>query len=85
VTVVDNFSNSTKLELVEHPLRNSTELVNLVSIFTILVNPDLMDMECLKKILVEWRFGESRASESLPNRPYEEYRFVLARPRLELQ
>ena len=64
------FPNSTKLELVEHPLRSSTNLVNLASISTILVDPDLVDLECLG--IFWWsgaENGESGASESLPNKP----------------
>ena len=64
------FPNSTKLELVEHPLRSSTNLVNLASRSTILVDPDLVDLECLGNFW--WsgaENGESGAGESLPNRP----------------
>jgi hypothetical protein len=41
------FSNSTKLELVEHPLRSLTKMVNLPLRSTILVNFNLVDLKCL--------------------------------------
>ena len=37
----------TKLSLVEHPLRRSTKMVNPAFRSTILVNSDLVDLECL--------------------------------------
>jgi len=38
----------TKLSLVEHPLRRSTKMVNPAFRSTILVNSDLVDLECLE-------------------------------------
>ena len=59
-----------KHPFVEHPLRNSTKMVNLVPRYTILVNPNLVDLERLGNFL--WTtaiFGESGASGALPNMP----------------
>ena len=60
----------TKHLFVEHPLRNSTNLVNLVSRSTVLVDLNLVDLGCLGNFW--WsgvENGESGAGESLPNRP----------------
>lgn len=45
-------SKSTKLGLVKHPLKRSTKMVNSAPRSTVLVNLDLVDLECLINILV---------------------------------
>ena len=63
-------SNSTNLGLVEHPLRRSTKLVNLALRSTFLVNPNLVELECLANFLgSEAVFGGSGAEGAVPNRP----------------
>ena len=61
----------TEHPFVEHPLRSSTNLVNLVSRSTVLVDLNLVDLGCLGNF---WWSGaensESRAGKSLPNRPF---------------
>lgn len=69
MVVVGNFSNSTKLSLLEHPLGRSTKMMNLVLRYTLLVNPDFIDLDCSGNFSRSGAiFGGSRAGGAVPNR-----------------
>jgi len=62
------FSNTTNSGLVEHPLWRSTILVNLALRYIVLVDLDLVDLDCLANFL--WSgaiFAESRVAGAVPN------------------